>query len=180
MKLPPRAASRYASALLSLAREANAVPKVSGDMALILGALDQSQDLAAFLGNTMLRRKTRTKVLDALFREKVHPLTWNLLLLLEAKRRLPLLPPICTLFQTLEETSRGIVRGTLTAALPVTAGSVEAMAGQASRRLGRTVLLSNRSDPALLGGCRLQVGDHVYDFSLAAQLRLARQALAGA
>lgn len=180
MKLPPRAASRYASALLSLAREANAVPSVSSDLAGIRSALEQSQDLARFLGNTLLPRNARWKTLQSLFQEKAHPLTWNLLMVLEAKRRLSLLPSICSLFQTLEETSRGIVRGTLTAALPAPAESVAAMADQAGRRLGRTVLLGSRSDPALLGGCRLQVGDNVYDFSLAARLRLARQALAGA
>ncbi len=67
----------------------------------------------------------------------------------------------------------------MTAALPAAADAVSSMADQVGQRFGKTVLLSSRTDPALLGGCRVQVGDIVYDCSLAARLRLAKQSLAG-
>ncbi len=179
MKIPPRAASRYANALLSLARESDALTAVSADIAQIRAAVEQSGELARFLDNPMLPQETRRRALQTLFQSRVHPLTWNLLMVLASKRRLPLLPAICAVFQSIEEAGRGIVRGTMTAALPAAADAVSSMADQVGQRFGKTVLLSSRTDPALLGGCRVQVGDIVYDCSLAARLRLAKQSLAG-
>lgn len=180
MKLPPRPAGRYANALLSLSLESEVLPRVSGDLASIARALEESPDLSAFLGNTRIPGTLRRDTLQALFRDRVHPLTWKFLLFLEAKRRLDLLPEICPVFAALEESRRQIVRGEMTTAFRAPGDALETMAARFGTLLGKTVLLRGGEDPALLGGCRVRVGDLVYDFSLAARLRLARRTLTGA
>ena len=180
MNLRPKAAIRYAQALLSLALESDAVHRVSDDLALIARALDQSPQLTAFARDTLLPQTARRNALEALFMERVHHLTWKFLQLLENKHRLGLLTEICSAFHEMDDTQRGIARGEMISAAPVPAPAVDAMANHFGTLLGKTVLLRTRESPALLGGCRVQVGDIVYDFSLAARLRLAQQALTGA
>jgi F-type H+-transporting ATPase subunit delta len=180
MNLRSKAASRYARALLTLALEAHAEERISGDMALIARALGQSPQLIAFIRDTLLPRTSRRRALESLFRERIHPLTWNFLQLLESKRRLSLLTEICSTFHDLNDSRLGILRGEMISAAPAPASAVEAMAGHFGTLFGKTVLLRTRESSALLGGCRVQVGDIVYDFSLAARLRLAQHALTGA
>ncbi len=175
----PKTARRYAQALLSLALESDSEHRVAADMDLMARAPAGSPELTGFLRNTRLPRDVRRRTLEALFRNRVHPLTWKFLLLLESKRRLDLLPEIGAAFRSLDDARRGIARGELTAAARTADDAVNAMAARFSALLRKTVLLQQRENPALLGGCRVQVGDLVYDYSLAARLRLARQALTG-
>jgi F-type H+-transporting ATPase subunit delta len=84
---------------------------------------------------------------------------------------------MCAEFQNLEEIRKGIVRGRLDSAFALSPDTVDHMAVQVGRRMGKQVLLEMTENPDLLGGCRLQVGDTVYDYSLAARLRLVRQTM---
>jgi F0F1-type ATP synthase delta subunit len=54
---------------------------------------------------------------------------------------------------------------------------VKDIALQAGSRIRKQLILETEENPELLGGCRLQVGDTVYDFSLAARLRMIRQTM---
>lgn len=180
MSIRSKAANRYAQALLTLALESGAESRVADDMAMIARALDQSHELQAFIRDTLLPREARCQALETLFMERVHPLTWKFLRLLESKRRLGLLESVGPAFAEMNDARRGIARGEIASAAPVTAPAVDAMAANFGKLLGKTVLLRTRESPSLLGGCRVQVGDIVYDFSLAARLRLAQQAFIGA
>jgi F-type H+-transporting ATPase subunit delta len=180
MSLRSKAALRYAQAFLTLTLESGTEGRAADDLALIARALAQSPELQAFTRDTLLPKEARCRALETLFLERVHPLTWKFLQLLESKRRLVLLEAICSAFSQLNDARRGIARGELAAATPVPAPAVDAMAANFGLLLGKTVLLHTRELPSLLGGCRVQVGDIVYDFSLAARLRLAQQAFIGA
>lgn len=177
MKVRSRAARRYAKALHDLATEAAALEAVSSDMAGLKGHLAESPELGAFVGNYLIPAAGRDGVLKALFEARLHPLSWRFVRFLESKRRLGLLADVAADFLDQEEARRGIVRGVLASAFPVLASEADAMAGRLAGRWGRQLVLKTEEMPELLGGCRLQVGDTVYDFSLAARLRMLRQTM---
>jgi F-type H+-transporting ATPase subunit delta len=64
--------------------------------------------------------------------------------------------------------------------MAMAADEAEGIAARAGRRIGKRVVLRTAEDPALLGGYRLQVGDKVYDLSLAARLRMLRRNMTAA
>lgn len=171
-------ARRYARALYALAVENQAADSVRADLASLRQALHDSPELAAFAGNYLVPHGLREQTLGALFANRVAPLTWRFLRFLESKRRLGLLDDMARAYEADEEARRGIVQGTVTAAIPLDAVCVQAVERGASARTGKTVILSSITDAAVLGGFRLQIGDTVYDYSLAARLRMARAALA--
>lgn len=177
MKLRSRAARRYASALHDLATSASALEAVSADVARLRGMLAGSGDLRAFVPNYLIPSPLRDRALTALFADPMHPLVWRFVRFLESKRRLGLLEEICADFLDQEELRKGILRGRLESAFGVDAGVVDDLAARVGARIGKTVVLKLEENPDLLGGGRLQVGDTVYDFSLAARLRLLRQTM---
>lgn len=177
MKLRSRAARRYASALHDLATGAKVLEAVAADVAKVRGLLAESRELRDFTRNYLIPFELRRGALDSMFNDRVHPLIWRFMRFLESKRRFGLLEEICDEFKDLEEARQGIVRGRLDSAFALSNDMVGDIAAGAGHRMGKQVLLETKENPGLLGGCRLQVGDMVYDFSLAARLRLVRQTM---
>lgn len=177
MKLRSRASRRYAQALHDLAKGAAVLEAVGGDLVAIEKDLEGSAELRLFMGNYQHASARREQALKALYAARVHPLVWRFIRFLESKRRLGLLAEICMDFKEREERRLGILRGRLTSAFALPAGQVEEIAAQAGSRICKQLILETEENPALLGGSRLQVGDMVYDFSLAAQLRMIRQTM---
>lgn len=177
MKLRSRAAHRYAQALHDLAVGDAVLEPVGRDLARIQMDLAGSGDLRGFIGNYQYPSARRLQTLDSLFAARVHPLVWRFIRFLESKRRLGILDEICADFKEQEERRQGILRGLLTSAFALSSDEVKDIALHAGSRLRKQLILETDENPELLGGCRLQVGDKVYDFSLAARLRMIRQTM---
>ncbi len=177
MKRYSRAAHRYAQALHDLAKGDALLEVVGSDLAQIQVDLSGSEDLRNFIGNYRFPAKRRTQTLEALFAMRVSALVWRFIRFLESKRRLGLLAQICLDFKKQEEERKGILRGRLTSAFPLAPADVRDIALHAGNRINKKLILETEENPELIGGCRLQVGDTVYDFSLAAQLRMIRQTM---
>lgn len=177
MKLRSRAAHRYAQALHDLATGEAVLEAVGGDLARIQADFAGSIDLRGFIGNYRYASARRLQTLETLFAARVHPLVWRFIRFLESKRRLGIFAEICADFKGLEEKRQGILRGHLTSAFALSSDDVKNIALQAGICIRKQLILETEVKPELLGGCRLQVGDTVYDFSLAARLRMIRQTM---
>lgn len=175
MNLRSKAGRRYAKALHDLSSSSGVLEAVSADMTRIRDNLAGISELRSFVGNYRLPSQHRAKALAAVFEGHLHPLVWQFVMLLESKRRLGLLGEICEDFQEQEEARRGIVRGRLTSAFAMPPADVQELAGRVGRHMGKQLMLESEESPELLGGGRLQIGDQVVDFSLAAGLRRAGQ-----
>ena len=105
---------------------------------------------------------------------RLHSLTWQFVRFIESRRRLALLPDICASYGEQEDARQGILRARLGSAQPLATAERELLANRAAQKTGRRIEFQFVHAPELLGGYRLQIEDTVYDFSLAARLRLWR------
>lgn len=177
MKVRARAARRYGAALHELAAGAGALKAVAADLEFLKHCLAESPEFGAFAGNYLVPSAQRARALEALFAGRLNPLTWRFVRFLEAKRRLGLLAEICDDYQEREEARQGILRGGFETAYAVEPAEADLLAERVGQWAGRQLALDVRTRPELLGGCRLQLGDRVYDFSVAARLRMLRQTM---
>jgi F-type H+-transporting ATPase subunit delta len=104
----------------------------------------------------------------------------NLLQLLAQNRRLPLLPAIALQFEALRAEAENIATVEVRSARELTDAQAQRLRSALERRLGRTVKLSARVEPGLLGGAVVQYGDFVFDGSLRRSLELMGSAISGA
>jgi F-type H+-transporting ATPase subunit delta len=163
-------AKRYATALFDLCVDRRVLEPVHGDLMALRVLVEKTPDLAAFLVQYGLSRERRTAVLRDLFEAHVHPLTYHFLLLMERDNRLGFLAAACSVFDALFRRSKGILDIQLTASHELDSGHVEEIRSRIAARLKCPVECTTKRDPSLLGGFRVQAGDMVYDFSVAAQL----------
>ena len=85
------------------------------------------------------------------------------------------LPQIARALRDLVDEKAGRVRARVTSAKPLPALMEGRIRAAIERTTGRSVVMEKREDPALIAGMVTQIGDVVYDGSLAAELAELRQ-----
>jgi len=121
--------------------------------------------------------RKRAAVVELVARARVAPTVGKLLVLLAERDRLVLLPDLLEAYRRRLLDHQNVVRAEVTTATPLTAERAQAIEESLAMATGRTVTLSTRVDPALIGGLVARLGSTVYDGSLTGQLAKMKQQL---
>jgi F-type H+-transporting ATPase subunit delta len=167
----------YAHALLALAEQAGQVDATAAEMAELAALVAGQEGLRTLLGSRVLSVPKRADSLARLFQGKVSDLMWRFLMVLNRKGRLDLLPAIARAFAMRVQAKHGVVE--VEAYVPAAMDDARAarVTAELGKALGRTAVMHQHVDPALLGGLKIRVGDQLIDGTAAAQLRLIRRRL---
>jgi len=167
------AARRYAEAILELAPDEPSVTALRGSLERIASALDRSA--IAALRDPAIPLATREKALGEAVKDEPVLIRSVLSLLIE-HGRIALVPAIAREFGEIVDAREGVAKARVTTAVELNDRDRDALVRRLERASGRKVRASFAVDPALIGGAKVQLGDHLVDASLEAQLRaLARQ-----
>jgi F-type H+-transporting ATPase subunit delta len=167
-----RVASRYVRSLLSLAVEQNAVEAVHQDMQLFAKVAEENRAFALMLRNPIIRHDKKRDVLQALFKGKVHPLTFAIFDIITKKNREAILADIARQFHNAYNAYKGITKGVVITATPLDAElrkELEQMVKKVSNK--KEVELVEKVDSSLIGGFVLNVGDRQIDASIKNKLK---------
>lgn len=174
------AATRYARALLDVAvREKVDVDQIERELASIVDLFAQYPALERVFLNPVVPVPRKRAAMDALTaRAGVLPIVAKLLGLLAERDRLVLVPGLLAAYRDRLLDYRNVVRAevtTTTALAPERAKSIEA---SLARLTGRTIALSTKVDPTIIGGVVARIGSTVYDASVTRHLERMREKLA--
>jgi len=171
-------AGRYASALFDLASENGTVTAVESDLGQLETALAESRELAAVTTNPKVGRSDAQKALwgvSAIL--GVTELTQNFLGVLAQNRRLAELPKVIRAFRSIAAAQRGEVTAEVTSAHSLTDTQLADLKARLTAREGRTVKLSTKVEPDLLGGLVVTIGSKRIDASIRTRLNSLSQAM---
>ena len=169
-------AGRYASALFQLAQEQKAVDKVGADLDRLQKMIAESADLSRLVKSPVFTAEAQTKAIGAVLdKAGIGGLVGNFVRLVAQKRRLFALGDMMAGFHKLSDAARGVTRAEITVAEPLSdknRGAVEdalkAITG------GKSVGMSVKVDPAIIGGLVVKLGSRMYDGSLKTKLNALR------
>ncbi len=171
-------AGRYASALFDLASENGTVTAVETDLDALSNALADSREFTALTTNPRVSRTDAGKTLAALAKAmKLSPLTTNFLGVLAQNRRLAQLSNVIRAFRTIAAAQRGEVTAEVTSAHALTDQQLETLRQKLTTREGRTVKLTTKTDPGLLGGLVVTLGSKRIDASIRTRLNTLAQTM---
>ncbi len=171
-----RAAKRYAKAVLSLAQDKGALDAVFADMQSVATTISSSKDLQVVLENPAIKIADKHKALLAIF-SNTNDITKNLFKLLTANKRLALLQDVAVSFNGLYNESKGVQEAKVTTAIAITDTLKDKVLAKVKELTGRSAVLENVVDPAIIGGFILRVGDLQYDASIANKFRKLKREL---
>ena len=171
---------RYATALFELAGEANAVDQVEADFDAFDRMLDDSPDLWRLVRSPVYSADQQVRALGAVLeRAGAATLTANFIKLTARNRRLFAIRDMIAAFRKLVAAARGEVSAEVISAHELKPAQVEALKAELKAAEARDVKLSQRVDPAILGGLIVKVGSRMIDNSLRTKLQSLKVAMKG-
>lgn len=167
------AARRYAKAVFELAQDEGKVEEWGRNLAQVREVMSLPE-VAAVLTNPTIAAEQRMTLVSDLFNRE----TTNLAKLIIESDRVRDMGAIEEEFERLADEAAGRVRATVTTAVELTPKDRDRVEDELSTRLGKKVRLEVVVDAGILGGLKLQYGDHLVDASVATRLQQLRRRLA--
>jgi F-type H+-transporting ATPase subunit delta len=170
-------ARRYAGALYDEAEHQRQLEEVDADFALISGTLDGSPELVRLFESPIVSRERKLRVLEALFGERLQPITHRFLRLLIENQRETIFPAIVRAYRMIRDEKLGIVEAAARVAFLLERDDETRLTRALERLIGKQIRLSVTLDHSLIGGVVVRVGDTVYDGSIRHQLSSLRDVM---
>ena len=169
--------SVYGEALYSLCLEEELSQTVLQQLQVLQQSFLSEPDFVRLLAAPSLSKQQRCQILDDSFREKVHPYVLNFMKILTEKGYIRTFGDCCKVYQDLYNRDNGILPVEAVTSLPLTQVQEQRLREKLSKVTGKTILLTNRVDPAVLGGVRLDYDGKRLEDTVAHRLESIRQLL---
>jgi F-type H+-transporting ATPase subunit delta len=176
MALSGSAPRRYAEALLDLAEAEGAVAAYRASFEALAAGLAPPALRALRDPSVPMRQRVEGIARAA---EGQPSAIRSLLRLLVERGRIGLLPDISRAFGDLVDRRAGIAKARITTAVALDEGQQSAFIERLERSSRKQLRATFAVDPSLIGGAKVQVGDHLIDTSVRAQLSALRSRMSG-
>lgn len=176
---PAGIARRYAAALFDVASKADVLDAVERDLSALAALVLGHDELRRVIESPTVPAAKKRALVDALLAASggVQDEVARLLRLLADRDRLPILPDVARAFVDRLLDERRLVPADVVTAAPLGEARKAALAEALGRATGRTVTITERIDPAIIGGVIARVGSLVFDGSVTRQIERMRDEL---
>lgn len=176
---PDALAKVYARALFDAAEGEGASETVLGELEQILELARNEKDFSEVLASRLIDAGKRDALLVRLFEGRVSERTLKFLRLLNRKGRLGHLSPITAALDELVQERFGRIEVDVYTVEPIGQGELDTLNKRLSETLGKQIVLHPYTDPSMIGGIRLRLGDQLIDASVRSELNRLRERLLG-
>jgi F-type H+-transporting ATPase subunit delta len=166
----------YAKALLDTTERAKQTAAVVDEFdGLMAEIVDRYPKLEAVLNSILVSPEEKSVLLDRVLGGRVSAVLVNFLKVVARHDRLNCLRAIHRQTHVLYDQLRNRIPVRLTTAVPLSAAAAAQIAKDLRAKLGGEPVFQADTDPNLIGGAVLHVGDTVFDGSVANQLKILRE-----
>ncbi len=168
----------YAKAVFELAREGGKLKEWSAQLAAMAQAVEQPA-LARLIGNPALTRAELIAVFKGALDKSLDAQGRSLLRLLGENGRLKAVPFVAEQYEILRAEAESRVDVEIVTATSVAQAQQDALVAAVRKRLARDVVVTWKTDEALVAGAQIRAGNLVIDGSVRGELERLQVALAG-
>ncbi len=161
----------YGQSLYLLAREEGLETEILQELKVLADCFDAEPNYLKLLSSHDLPKEERTAILDRDFGGKVHPYVLNFLKLLTEKGYIRSVCACCKAYSKEYNADKGILEVRAISAVTLTDAQKEKLTHKLTAMTGKTVELSCKIDPAVLGGVRLQFDGQQVDGTVQSRLQ---------
>jgi F-type H+-transporting ATPase subunit delta len=168
-------ARNYAEALLALARKADDLAGWGVLIHAFAEVAASDAKLRHFLEAPQISAAQKNEVLGKAFADNMPRLMLRFIQKLVSNRRQMLIPAIAVEYSNLVDEEEGRLHARVSVARDATDAELKAIEKELSRAFGKTVVPHLTTDPGILGGVVVRIGDTVLDGSVRRRLGALRQ-----
>lgn len=169
-------ARRYAEAIFDIARRQNTVDRTLDDVREI-ARLFAHRKLAYLLREPKVPAQRKETAIRQALTSRVLPTSLNLALLVVQRELVEIMPNIASELEQLVLDYKNQAKAEVTTARPMDDAQLAKVKQALERRTGKTILISTKVQPDILGGVVARVGDQVIDGSIRTRLNMLQQQL---
>lgn len=167
---------RYAVALYNLAHEGHSVEEAAANLARFSAMMRESADLRRLIKSPIFSGEQQVAALNQVLEKGgVSGLAANFIKLVASKRRLFAIEGMIADFGKLNDAAKGVTRAEVTAAQPLSERHLETLRQELASITGsKSIEVSVKVDPAIIGGLIVKLGSRMVDGSLKTKLNSIR------
>ncbi len=166
---------RYASSLLDSSIEKKNLDIVIKDIEFVFSILNREKELTTALKSPVIKPKTKSLILEEIFKTKISEDSMNFLLFVVNKNREDLLLNIARKFLELKDEYLGILNIEVTAPYEFSDDQKEQIKKKFETAFNKIIIMNYVINKDLIGGFVAKVIDTMYDASVKHQLELLRK-----
>ena len=162
------AAKRWAKALLELAQEDENIQlgDVLGNLKDTAQTFADSEELANVINNPSVSTEEKQIVICKLFQDKLIPIVYNFLFVLNLRKRLNIISEIVEEFEKELEILNNIVRINITSAIDIEDAKKNEIKAKIAEKLNKDIKISWCVDSDIIAGLIFNINDTVVDNSI--------------
>jgi F-type H+-transporting ATPase subunit delta len=162
---------RYCKSLADIVFEESIEEQVTEDLRTYGEIFRAVPDVLDILHSPAVPRETKEKLLSALMAQyPVHKISSNFLRTLLQHNRIGHFEQILDGFLKAVSERKGIISAQVTAAMPLSQNELKSLEARLVGITGKVVNVESQTDPGLLGGMVVQIGNTIFDGSIRTQL----------
>ena len=166
-----KAARRYSSAFLNIAREKKKTEIILKDIELIDSAIRDSKELSLFLKSKLINKEKKRAIIQELFGQRINEMTKSFLFFLIEKRREDLLLDITRSLLAEFNQSAGIVDVYVYHPNGMDDKQADDLKSVLEKGTGKKIKMILKEDASLKGGLKVKIEDTVIDGSIKNKLK---------
>lgn len=167
---------RYAMALFSLAKEKDAIAKYQKQIKQMGEVLNKNEELYTIFNSAFISKKDRFSAVERVFNGYEKDVI-NFLKVLIMNHRLNNYELIFHTFNSLANEEQNILEGIIYSTSKLEPKKIAEIEKALYQKKKKKVSLINRIDPSLIGGIKVVIDNHVYDYSIQNEINLMRSQL---
>lgn len=170
-------AREYAGGLYELTEEEQLSAEVLSQMQELLKCFREEPAFLKLLGNMSLSKQERVAIVDNALRGQIHPYLLNFVKILLERGALEEYAGCVSAFRTLYHDGHGFVDAQVTTSAPLTDDQRVKLMERLAQMTGSQIVLSEKVDPAVMGGVLLEMNGRRYDNTVRHRLEAIREAM---
>lgn len=159
-------ASRYAIALLSVARDSNQIKEYNSEVESIINIISNNKGFISLLSSYDIKTNEKKEILNKVFKNKINQYILNLMCVVVDNNRCKYLLDILKEFDRISLNELNVKKGIIYTTIKLTKQQIEKLNEKVSKILKANVYLVNEIDTKLIGGFKIVVDDYIIDDSL--------------
>ena len=167
----------YGQALYDLAKQENLDAQIFSQLTVLDKSFREEPEFLRLLRAPSLSKQERCQIVDTSFRGKVHPYVLNFLKILTEKGYSRHFSHCVVAYRKSYNIDHNILPVTAVTAVALTGEQTEKLQSKLCSLTGKTVELTNRIDPSILGGVRLDYDGQRLDDTILHRLDAVRSLL---
>ncbi|MEC1177710.1 F0F1 ATP synthase subunit delta [Metasolibacillus meyeri] len=163
-------AKRYAEALFQLAGKNQSIAEVSADLKELTAAIEATPALLELLKAPKISSAKKKEMLSEIL-VNANSAVVNTVQLLVDKQRISDIVAVAEEFQALATSAGGAAEATVYSTRALTEAENAEISAAFAKLVGKSKLeIKNIIEPSILGGIRVQIGNYIYDSTVASKL----------